>query len=212
MKKLVKIISTNKYQIINENEFDSNIHIDRTYGLQYIHENKNLANYITIRNMIVNAVNNQGGFNNLKNWEKEIALIYTKSVEINDAIPYLMSTGLSQDEATYKYLQLYSQNVRNAADSFKERARSAEFMTTIIMYIGQDNAEIFIDNVRNFLHDLTESAIIGTQYGNTRNGFMDYLEDTGDYEGTGASTFFNLPDEQEKYETFKTTLKNILLW
>ena len=209
--KLVKIISTNQYKIINDSDYNPDIHIDRTDNLYYLDANSDLADYITIRNMVIKAVNNKGGFSNLKNDEKEIALKYAKSVDINDSVAYYMGQGMTQDEATYTYITKSSLDIRKTANCFKDRAKSAEFMATVIMYLGMENAEIFMDNARNFLYDLTESAIIGTEYGNTRNGFMDYLHDTGDYVGSGASTFFDLPNEQDKYDMFKNTLTNIIL-
>ena len=209
--KLVKIKSTNEYKLIYDTEFDSNLHIDRSNELQYLHQNAKLGDYITIRNMVISAVNSVGGFDSLRELDKPIALIYTKSVTIEEAVPYYISQGLTVNEASYIYLQKFSQNIRNAADCFKERARSVEFATTIMMYLGQTNAETFISNTRDLLSDLTDSAIIGTQYGNVQNGFMDYIEDTGSYIGSGSSTFFNLPTDQEKHNAFKNKIIDIIL-
>lgn len=213
MKLLVKNINTNNYSIIQDTEFDSNIHIDRSNFLIYIDKYSDLADYITIRNLIDRALTYWGGFNSLRSdEEKDVVLKYTKFVTITDGVAYLMNKyGITQPEAEYMYLQFSTEDIRKAADAFKERVRSPEFMRIIIQYLGMDNAEIFMDNCRNFLYDLTETAIIGTEYGNKRNGFMDYINDTGDYIGTGASTFFNLPTEQTLYDNFKLEITNKIL-
>ena len=212
--KLVKIISTNEYKFIKDEEYNSDIHIDRTLFPIYLDKYSYLdgVDYISIRNLMSDALINRGGFSELNSdEEKDIVLKYTKLVIPEEAISYFMNKGFTYNEAQSKYLLLRTTDIRNAANCFKDRIESPEFMVIIYSYLGATNSEIFIDNARNFLFDLMNTAIIGTEYGNTRNGFMDYVNDTGDYVGTGASTFFNLPDEQTKYDEFKELLTSKIL-
>lgn len=210
--KLVKVIQTNEYKFIEDSEYDSSIHIDRTSFVSYLDKYLYLSNYITVRNLIQQIINDIGGFDNLRSDnDKLIALKYTRNVTPETAIPFLMTHGYTQDEANQEYVLLRSQDILNAKNEFKNRLDNANFIATVMGTLGQVDAEIFLDNTRNFLFDLINSAILGTEYGNSRNGFFDYLNDTGDYVGTGASTFFDLPTENSKYELFKQTITNLIL-
>jgi len=62
MKKLIKNIKTNLYELINEVEFNSEIHIDRTNSVAYWHLNKDIADYSYIRMRIETVMNEAGGF------------------------------------------------------------------------------------------------------------------------------------------------------
>lgn len=221
--KLVKIKSTDKYQIIEDIQFDANLHIDRTNTIVYWEMNSSLADYCYIRDRITEAVAALGGFSQIKSQEdKNIILKYTKILSAEEAVPYLMTQGYSLEEAQAYYILLRSTDIRNAANCYAERLNKPEFTAAVIQHFaavdeednnGQRDAEVFLDNCRNFIHDLKESAVLGTFYGNNRDGFFDYIEDTGGYLATpGLSSFFNLPEEEPIYLSLIKTIKDIIYY
>lgn len=217
--KLVKLKQNDTYYIINDIDYDSEKHIDRTNSILYWEHNKHLADYCYIRSRIADIVA-LDGFTNLYNEEKEVCLRYTNSAASIDLIVYLMSKGLSMEEAKFIYLQNRALDIRNAADCFSNRINNPGFTVVVIKYFsaiavngdGQVNGEIFLDNCRSFLSDLKESAILGTNYGNNRDGFFDYIEDTGSYVGTGLSTFFTLPEQQQYLTAMIKEIKDIIYY
>ena len=215
MKKLVKIISSNTYSLIEEANFNSNIHIDRSNSVAYWHICKELADYSYIRMRIGIVIENLGGFNNLRSDDdKDIALIYTKNIDIADAIIYYMNNGLTQDEATRKYLDLRSFDISNSAKAYSDRAYSHEVRASILMYLGRSAGEILLDNIRSFREDLKSDSVLGTNYGNSREGLLDFIESTASYEGAGLKSFFDLTNEIElaKYTLLLNSLMNLIYW
>ena len=212
--KLIKDKTTNKYSIINDVDFDSAIHIDRTNNVIYWKMNAHLADYCYIRDRITEAVIASGGFSALRSdVEKDICLEYTKSVSDVELIGYLIGKGMTQEEAQFTYLQYRANDIRNAAQCFSDRIDKAEFTVIVMKYLGQDGGTTFLDNCRNFISDLKTSAILGTQYGNTIDGIFDYIEDTGGYLTVpGLSSFFTLPDEQTTLDAMRKELKDLLYY
>lgn len=211
--KLVKILNTDEYQIINDSDFDSNIHLDRTEGIAYWELNNNLADYCFIRHHIM-AIIDSVGFNNLKSEEeKEICIKYTKSVPATDIVPYYMSTGMTYNEASYAYLQKRAIDVRNAADCYSARLNKPEFTVIIMKHLGEGGGITFLDNCRNFISDIRNSAILGTEYESTMDGFFDYVDDTGGYDTVpGLSSFFDIPTEQANLDLMRKEIKDLIYY
>ena len=215
MKKLVKIIETGIYKLIDPNLYDSNIHIDRSGLIAYWHENNDLADYSYIRLRIGLIIEDAGGFNALRSdFERDIALIYTKNIDMADAIPYYMNKGMTQEEATKKYLQLRSVDITNSAKAYSDRAYSPEVRASILMYLGQSAGEILLDNIRSFREDLKSDSVLGINYGNSREGLLDFIESTASYVDAGLKSFFDLTDvvELAKYTSLLNSLMNLIYW
>lgn len=209
--KLVKNKITNEYLFILENEFNIDIHIDRTDFPLYVDQYSHLTDYCLARDLVSNGVSIRGGFNSLKSdEEKEVALKYTRNVSDTDAVPYLMSKGLSLMEATKQYIDLRSIDIRNAADCYKDRLYSPEFTSALIMSLGQAQAETLLETCRDLFNDLSNTAILGTNYGNNRAGIMDWLEGTDVYIGSGLQGFTF--DNGITYEETLKQLKDILYY
>jgi len=219
--KLIKVISTNKYEIIEDSLFDSNLHIDRSDNILYWDQNSELVDYCFLRSNIQRIISNIG-FNNLRsNAEKDVVLKYTNSASSTEVIGWLVSKGLTVEQASLLYLQKRSIDIRNSAICFGDRINDPAFTTAIIAHFsqtgtaedGQIMGELFLDNCRNFISDLKDSAILGTQYGNARDGFFDYIDDTGSYKSNpGLSTFFTLPEEQPILNSLRKAIKDLIYY
>lgn len=200
---------TNEYDrviYIDENEFDSVHYYDISSNI--IWHNQDKFDYIYKRDRIKERTSNIG-FDNMDKDEKDMAIEYC-AININSSITYLIERdNLTLNEATLKYYDLRCTDIKNAADACSNRINNPIFIKTILLGLGQVNAEIFLDSIRNFIYDYEKVAFFGTNYGNSREGIMDYIEATGIYENSGLSTYeINQPFT---YETLKEELINILV-
>ena len=219
---LVKNIETQEYKFIQNKEFDDKIYINRN-RIQYLHEigtkldyfydkNKYLkvnTDYCFIRDIISFIMTDSGGFNNLKNNDKDIALIYTRNVSDADGITYLMNQGIPLQNAQFQYILYRTEDINQASNSYGNRSSDNYLKALVIKYLGQEQSETFSAAIRNFVLDLKETAILGTNYGNFREGIMDYLEGTAGYEGKGLRNYFA---EYNDYLACLKELKDFLYW
>jgi hypothetical protein len=54
--------------------------------------------------------------------------------------------------------------------------------------MNQENAEKFLDATHQLVFNYANFAVYGKKYGNYIDGILDYIEDYGDFAGTGLST------------------------
>ncbi len=128
------------------------------------------------------------GFTNLLPDDKEIAIKFC-TVDTTTAITYFMSGGLSLTDSVTKLKVLRSIDISNAAKALSTRASDPAILYIAVKHMSEENASLFGDSIRNFLADLRETAHLGMNYGQTRDGIMDYIEATNAYTNSGLSTF-----------------------
>ena len=129
------------------------------------------------------------GFGNLTLDEKIIVVRYCAADDA-DLISYFMDTySLDMATAITKLKVYRAIDISNATKALKGRAEHPAMTFIAIKYLSESNASIFSDNIRNFISDLKTTAHLGLNYGQERDGIMDYIEDTNGYVGTGLSTF-----------------------
>ncbi len=124
-------------------------------------------------------------------------------------VGYLMGTGLSQSDAILKYKENRAEDIRMASGAAELRINSTPFTFAIIKYLSEADGQSFIDATRNLVIDFKTIALTGTNYGNVRDGIMDYIESTGGYSAGGLKDF----TIETPYELFDliSDLKKIII-
>lgn len=128
------------------------------------------------------------GWENLTDNEKEISAKYCL-FDSTTIITFYISQGLSLENAITKYLVRRSIDIDKAAKCCAIRANSKYIKYISIKYMEEADAATFLDAIRNYIVDYSMSAHLGIQYGDSREGVMDYIEATNAYVGAGLSTY-----------------------
>lgn len=148
--------------------------------------NIKFKDYLFIREQIKQCVDN---FEKLSIQEKELLLEYC-AYEPKILIEYIIQRdNKSQVEAYNDYLLYRSKDIKKASICFAKRLEKPELTQIIIKYLGMSGGEQFMNEIRPFVQDMKETAIIGTQYGNTRDGLLDYIESTSSYVDSGLKDY-----------------------
>lgn len=203
MKKLENMIEFVDVDIIPNDYIDlTSLHyLDSIRGKNY--------DYHFIRRNIIDYVASVG-FDNLSESEKLIASKYC-AADASTLVPYFMVTyGLDYETAISKYKVYRSIDIFNAKKALSERSMDPAMMYIAVKYMDEQNASIFSDNIRNYISDLRETAHLGLNYGQARDGIMDYIEATNGYVGGGLSTFSF--ENGYTFEECRDEFKNFLIY
>ena len=184
---LVKIKYTrDTYEIINDGDFNSNIHINRDSIHYWSNFGVELSDYIKARTKVKSIVDSIG-FNNLRAENKEIAAPFCPT-DSTTMITYFMGLGYSQADATEKYLDYRSNDIYLAAQACDNRMNN-NYIKVIIKYLPITEAERYLTQTSVLSANYRNAALFGTQYGDYSDGIMDFIEDTGGLIGSGLSTY-----------------------
>lgn len=168
----------------------------------------NADDYYKERNELRLLVDTQG-FDNLNTKEKEYAAKYCIADDTT-IVMYYVSIGLDLDTAQAKHLVRRSEDINKAAVTCKNRAESAVVKYISIKYMAENDAATFMDAIRSFITDYGLLAHLGIEYGQSREGIMDYIEATNAYENAGLSTY--TLRSGMTFENCKTEFKNYLVY
>ncbi len=183
----VKAKETNVYSFIDSTEFNDATMFNHN-SISYIADfGTKLKDYCFIRDRVIDLCANIG-FANLKSNAKDYVGIYC-ATDMMALIGYYMTQGMSQFDATKFYLIARDKQITNSAECYCQRLKDPEIFVNLMLFLGQSQALTFNDAVRNFKSDLCEVALLGTEYGDDRDGIMDYIMSTGSYADGGLKTF-----------------------
>jgi len=156
-------------------------------------------------------------FDSLTNIGKDGVGVYC-ATDMNTLIGYYMSLGMSQTQATMFYLDRRVNDVDNAGEAFCDRIAETSFRVVVLIFLGESQSLTFNDACRNFKEDLCSMALLGTGYGDSRDGIMDYIESTGSYTSGGLKSYTMSAEMEAVYgsqtlarEAMVVQLKNILI-
>ena len=201
---LVKEIKTNNCLYIKDTDFDNTLHININNSIYYWYIcgiTDYYFRYEKISELVISK-----GFSNLDDEELEIVTELTTCEDV-DAIGYFMTQGLSQLEAIEKLTFNKSKHFRLKGKALYTRLMTDEVKTQIIMFIGKEQGMDLLDAIRSFKEDLKTVGILGTQYGDVRDGVMDYFESTGAYVNGGLKTYEIQQDMIDIYGTKELALQ-----
>lgn len=186
--KLIINKKTKIKSVINDGDFNVEIHEDLSNKIEnwYLH-GLELTDYLIVKNEIKKITNNTG-FINLKKFGKEYsAELCTSTPEI--IISYYKSKGLSEYDAIDKYKLNRAIDIKKSCKSGYDRIESNEFAYIILKYLSESDSQIMLDEISHLIERYKNMFVLGTNYNNTINGIMDYIESTGDYIDSGLSKF-----------------------
>lgn len=127
-------------------------------------------------------------FSSLTDPSKDIVGIYCAK-DINTLIAYYMSQGMSQTDATMYYLERRITDIQHAGQGYCNRINKPILQAYILIFIGESQAIQFNDQLRNYKSDLCSIALVGSMYGDSKEGIMDYIESTGSYSTGGLKNY-----------------------
>lgn len=196
-------------QLVFTETIDSNLYDDVTTIGGWAIEGSRHFDYYYIRERIRDIVK-ATTFNTLSDYDKKIVADYC-AADSSDLVPYYMAQdGLSLENATLKYKAKRALDINNAASACNARAESGIVFYIMIKYLSEQDSLQFKNAIHSYLQDYKEAAHLGTQYGISADGIMDYVEATGSHIGAGLSIYtFNTG---YTYEQCKDELRNYLIF
>jgi len=151
------------------------------------------------------------GWNNLSDEDKDLAIKYYayQDVSINNVVYYLITKGMSQDQAINYLTQEWHLHHKNLLESCKERWYYVKL--TIAQYLSFSDAEDLFDTCQNLIFAFTESSRLGKNYADQKDGIMDYIESTNAFLNQGLQyTGYTLA--KGTWPEFIQALKNVLIY
>ena len=141
--------------------------------------------------------------------DKEIAVKFCLT-DSTTCLTHYMMQGLSLDMAKSKYLYNRSIDINKAAVSCKNRSESSVVLYLAIKYLSESSAVNFLDDIKLHLSNYSSVAHLGLEYGQSKEGIMDYIEATNTYVNGGLSTYtFNIG---RTFDECRIEFKNYLVY
>jgi len=192
-------IYEDRYEFISGANFNETDYEDaNTVTALKLFAYRNNADYCQVRDCL-KSIMQSVSLADLHETEADFVIKHTNALAPEIIIAYLMQVNeMEADAAQRYYMQLRVADIKSAANCYTKRIHSDEFTMTLLMQLGQQQAEDFLFKARNAISDLQQSAILGTNYGNTVSGIMDFLENTGYYAENGLAQFASADIQQTK--------------
>lgn len=169
----------------------------------------NLTNdYLSLKSEIKSLVISQT-WSNLSDEEKYIAIKYYAYTSSVSAIVFLMSKGMTMQEAQVYLTQEWHKHHYKLLESCRQRWYYVKLI--VATYLPFNDAENLFDTARELIYSFTESSRIGINYGDKKSGLMDYVESTNSYVGNGLKeSGFTL--QYGTWDEFIIAIKNVIVY
>lgn len=109
---------------------------------------------------------------------------------------YMAYYQIGQMEATILFAKNKSTQVTESAACCERYVRSPKIKLVLLSSMPRPEAERLMDETMELMELCTTGALYGQKYGDSLPGIMDYLEDYGEYQGKGLSTYSLYPGVQ----------------
>ena len=144
----------------------------------------------------------------LTNSEKDLAIQYYSYPDTMSAIVYLMGKGYSQIQAQGYVLLQWHRHHGFVMNSCKQRWFYAKFI--VPQYLSFNDAEDLLNTVEPLVFAYNDMGRLGINYGDKRDGIMDYIESTNAFAGQGLrENSYTLL--QGTWDIFITAMKNVFV-
>jgi len=210
--KLVKKISTNEYKLIEDSVFSANtsMYINRSDNPVYWYDNyeKIGISYFKMRNLLNNIVISKvNGFNDFRNDAKDVLGKLIIGNQNDMIMHYIVNSGQTLAQAQQTHIDRLSLNVVKKSESTRIIASSSKIITVGIKYLtwvesgttNADQANNFTSAIQGFLTEYERYAILGLNYGDEKEGIMDYIESTNNYASGGLKNYIFNPSVVTAY-------------
>lgn len=221
--KLVQEIATSEFLYIDDVTYAANpsAYIDWSDRPVYWQEfGVQVADYWTAQDTI-KTIYTTTGWANLKDPDKDVLIDFAVGDLSTEIIPYLMGNGMTQQEATNKYVVSYTKSIEEKAKLATKRADSYISKAIVVSFLDAIEADGFLNAVANFARLYKEQAYLGIGYGDATDGIINFINNTGSYASsstTGLNKYTIMPDVITAYgnevtarEAFRNELNDWLL-
>jgi hypothetical protein len=163
--------------------------------------------YLVCKNVIKELVIAKG-WSNLTNTEKDLAIQYYAYPDTTSAVIYLMGKGYTQQQAQGFVLLQWHRHHGNVMNSCKQRWYYVKFI--VPQYLSFNDAEDLLNTVEPLVFAYNDMGRLGVNYGDKRDGIMDYIESTNMFQGQGLrENGYTLL--QGTYDDFILAMKNVFV-
>lgn len=132
--------------------------------------------YLVYKNAIKDIVEEKG-WNNLSNNEKDLAIQYFSYINPTDAVIYLMTIkGYNQQQAQYYLLEQWHKHHGNLIKACSQRWYYAKLV--VPMFLSFTDSEDLLNTVEPLVFAYNDMGRLGINYGDKKDGIMDYIEST----------------------------------
>jgi hypothetical protein len=163
------------------------------------------TDYIQWRYHLIYLISTKG-WSNLTTQEKDIC-IYIQGRDTNldlstndtNKVTYLIGNGKTQSEAELLLVVIYSEFHTEEKESYRKRVDSERINQVFLEYLSIPDVVDFIKTTETLSSLLVNRAIVGTSYGSSSVGWMDFVESTTGtvYENAGlAAKSYSLKNSQ----------------
>lgn len=164
--------------------------------------------YLCYKNQIKLLVVEKG-WSNLTEDEKNIAIQYYSYTNPIDAVIHLMTTkGMTQQQAQMFLIQSWHKHHGFVVNACIQRWYYVKLV--VPMFLSFTDAEDLLNTVEPLVFALTSMGRYGINYGDKKEGIMDYIESTNAFQEQGLrESGYTLL--QGTWDDFITQLKNVLV-
>lgn len=164
--------------------------------------------YLVCKNQIKMLVD-EIGWTNLSNTEKDLTIKYYAYDNPTDAVIYLMTTkGMTQQQAQGFLLLQWHRHHSGVVNTCKQRWYYVKF--TVPQYLNFYDSEDLLGTIESLIFSLIDMGIQGINYGDKKEGVMDYVESTNCFIGQGLKqSGYTLI--QGTWDEFILQIKNVLI-
>lgn len=142
-----------------------------------------LNDYMVCKTEISGLVQS-AGWSGLTAEEKDLAIQYHAYAVTDDVISYLVTTkGYSNEYAQAYILELWHRHRGNVILSTKQRWYYVK--AVVPAYLSYLDSEDLLNSVETLAFAYNDMGRLGINYGDKKDGVMDYIESTGIYAGKG---------------------------
>lgn len=139
--------------------------------------------YLVVKHEIKELVSVKG-WTNLTNSEKDLAIQYYCYPDTTSAVIYLMTTkGMSQAQAQGYVLLQWHRHHGGLINACKQRWYYVKFI--VPQYLSFTDAEDLLNTVEPLVFAYNDMGRLGVNYGDKKDGIMDYIESTNAFLNQG---------------------------
>jgi hypothetical protein len=150
------------------------------------------------------------GWTGLTNTEKDLCIKYYAYPDATSAVIFLMTTkGMSLQQAQGYILLEWHKHHGNITASCRQRWFYVKFI--VPQYLSFDDAEDLLNTVEPLVFAYHDMGRLGINYGDKKDGIMDYIESTNAFAGQGLreNSYVLL---QGTWDEFILAMKNVFVW
>jgi len=139
--------------------------------------------YLVCKNAIKELIVEKG-WSALSVTERDLAIQYYAYTDSTAAVIHLMTTkGMSQAQAQGFLLVQWHRHHGNLINACKQRWYYVKFI--VPQYLNFSDAEDLLNTVEPLVFAYSDTGRLGLNYGDKKNGILDYIESTNAFSGQG---------------------------